>query len=542
MADPPVLVALAVIIITVAAEVRLFRLGSVPPPLADEVFAATDIRSLLETGRHFTGAAPGLLSWIVPALDGRLLLAQMVEPTVPSLRVVSALFGIGTVGLVMILGRELRRPLIGLVAAGFLAVMPWHIYLSRIAFPASEYLFFTLLAALLLLAALRKRSLAMALGAGAAAAASVYLYPVALFTTPALLAAVVVVRRSDARRFGFLNYLIASEVGLYLLLPYAFSRLRASDEVATEVNAVISAKLLWHQGLPFTSVVSRFVGNWSSYFDPRFLFSSGDPNVAHSTQRVGQVGWAIATFACVGIVAAVARRRPLDRLLALWTILFPIGSAMTAMDARGNAVRGVIGALVWALWAAVGAGELANLARRRMAVVVAAGVLAVGVQMLLFLPDYFGSYGRRNASVFEVGYHQVYPALAARSLTGVPVTFHGGYRRADVLEHLSRQRVRVTTSVPSCHDLPYTSLDQLPPSAVIVVRDDRSYENDPACRRGSVVARDATRLRSLERASGGRRRVELLTEYVIDEDDRRAAVFAVLTTSSPPRPSATPGG
>ena len=525
------------IVVTVAAEIRLFRLGSVPPPLADEVFAAADIRSLLDTGRHYTGAAPGLLSWITPALDGRLLLAQVVEPTVGALRVVSALFGIGTVGLVMILGRELRRPLIGLAAAAVLAVMPWHIYLSRIAFPASEYLFFTLLAALLLLAALRKRSLALALGAGAAATASVYLYPVALFTTPALLAAVVVVRRSDARRFGFINYLIASEVGLYLLLPYALSRLRASGEVATEVNAVISAKLLWHQGLPFTSVVSRFVGNWASYFDPRFLFASGDPNVAHSTQRVGQVGWAIAALACVGIAAAVVRRRPLDRLLMLWTLFFPIGSALTAVDARGNAVRGVTGALVWALWAAVGGAELARLARSRVAVVTAAGVLAVGVQTLLFLPDYFGSYGRRNASVFEVGYRQVYPALAARSLTGAPLTFHGGYRRAEVLEQLSGQRVEVTTSVLSCHDLPYVSLDQLAPSAVIVVRDDRSYENDPACSRGSVVERDAARLRSLERASGGRRRVELLAEYMIDEDDRRAAVFAVLTTGpSPPAP------
>lgn len=536
--DPPVLVAMAAAILTVAAALRLFRLGSVPPPLADEVLAATDIRSLLSVGRHFTGATPEILSWITPALDGRLLIAQLMDPTVGVLRAVSALFGIGTVALVMVLGREFRRPLVGLAAAAALAVMPWHIYASRVYFPASEYLFCTALACLLLLVALRKGSLALALGAGATAAISIYLYPVALFSTPALLAAVIFVRRQELRRFGFFSYLIASEVGLYLLLPYALTRLRASGEVATEVNAVISAKLLWHQGLSLTTVVSRFVGNWASYFDPRFLFVSGDPNVAHSTQRVGQVGWAIAALACVGIFVAVVRRRPLDRLLVLWTILFPIGSAITAVDARANAVRGIAGALVWALWAAVGAAELATLARRRAPVVVAAGVLAVGVQTVLFLPDYFGSYGRRNASVFEVGYREVYPVLEANSLTGAPVTFHGGFRRADVLEYLSGQRVDVATSVLSCNDLPYKSLDQLAPSAVIVVRDDRSYENDPACSPGSVVERDTARLRMLERASGGRRRVELLAEYAIDEDGRRAAVFVVLTRGAP----ATPAG
>lgn len=529
-----------VTVVTIAAELRLFRLGSVPPPLADEVLAATDIRSLLSTGRHFTGARPEILTWITPTLDGRLVVAHLVEPTVGALRVISALFGIGTVALVILLGRELRHPLAGLAAGAALAVMPWHIYVSRVFFPASQYLFFTALAGLLLLSALRKGSLALSVGAAAAAAASIYLYPVALLSTPVLLTAVLVVRRRELRSFGFLNCLVAAEIAVYMLLPYMFARLRSSGPLSSNVNTVISGKLLWNQGSSIPSMLGRFFENWVSYFDPRFLFLRGDPNLAQSTHQMGAVGWALGALACVGIVAGLIRRRPVDRLLLLWTVLFPIGDAITAVDARSNSVRGITGAMVWALWAGVGAVELAALARRREVVVATFTFLAVGVQVALFADYYFGAYGRDHASVFEVGYDGVYPALAAHALTDVAVTFHGGYQRAEVLEHLTGHRVDVVKSILSCFDLPYEGLDQLAPAAVLVVRDDRSYETDPVCSPGSVVDRDEARLRKLERAAGGRWRVQLVTEYPNDEDGRRTAVFAVLRGS--PHRSASPGG
>ena len=507
-----------------------------PPPLADEVLAATDIRSLLLSGRHFTGVKPEILSWITPALDGRLLVAQLVEPTVGALRLVSALFGIGTVALVIVLGRELRRPLVGLAAAGALAVMPWHIYVSRVYFPASQCLFFTALAILLLFVALRRRSLALALGAAAAAAASIYLYPVALVSTPALLGAVLVARRRELRHFGFLNYLVVAEIGAFLMLPYVFARLRASGPLLSNVNAVISAKLLWHQDLSITTMIGRFLESWISYFDPRFLLLRGDPNVAQSTQQVGALGWAIGALACVGIVAGVARRRPVDRFLLAWTVLFPIGDAITAVDAHSNGVRGVTGAMVWALWAGAGAAELTALAGRRAVAVAACSVLAVGAQVAVFSDYYFGAYGREHASAFEVGFDRVYPALVANDLTDVAVTFHGGYQRADVLEQLSRHRIDVVGSVLACYDLPYESLDQLAPAAVIVVRDDPSYESDPACRRGSVVDRDNSLLRKLERDARGRWRVRLVAEYAHDEEGRRTAIFAI-SPGQRPRPA-----
>lgn len=539
--DPPVLDQavprrlwpLLVAILLVAALARLFRLASVPPPLADEVIAAVDTRALIQKGEHFTGTPVSLLGRLTPILDGRYIALWLGGPSVEALRVIAAAFGVGTVALTSPLAHELRMPKrVGLVAAASLAVMPWHVYFSRIFFPASEYLFMTVLAAVTLLAALRKRSLSLGICSACAAAVSIYLYPVAFVTTPVLLGAVVVSRWRDVRSFGFLKALIICEVGLYLLFPYVIAHAQTADPLVANINGVINSKLLWNQGYPGTKALYQFLGNWASYFSPKFLFFRGDPNVAQSTQRVGQVGWAVAALGCAGLVAGLIRRRPGDKLLLAWTVLFPLGDAITSVDAVGNGVRGITGSMVWALWAGVGLlvlTERRHYSRSLLGVGAAAALL---VQTVTFARYYFGPYGKDYGYAFEVGFDDVYPILAQRGLTPVPLIFHGGYQRDVILEYFSNYQLKPRSAVLSCHDLPYTTLEDMEPPVILVTRDDPSVTGLAGCVPGRVVQRDTTKLKSLaEIDREALWRVELVADFAHDTHGHRTAIFYVSGTS-----------
>src|SRR5690349_9665947 len=166
--------------LAIAAVLRVATVDSVPLPLSDEVFASVDVHSLVSSGEHLDGTRAGPLAYIVATLDGRLAAYAIDHARLVDLRLVAAAFGIATVGLVILLGKQLGDPRLGLIAAAALAIMPWHIYFSRIFCPASEYVFLTLLAIVLELQALRGRSLISAFGSALAAVATLYLYPVSI--------------------------------------------------------------------------------------------------------------------------------------------------------------------------------------------------------------------------------------------------------------------------------------------------------------------------------------------------------------------------
>lgn len=133
-------ISLFVIIVCIAAFLRLYLLGSVPAGLTnDEANTGYDAYALLKTGKDqwgqqlpltfvgFGNYPPPLYRYVtIPfiALFGLNAFA---------LRLPSALFGIGSVILLFFLVRKLWNNQIGLIASFLLAVSPWAIGLNRIA-------------------------------------------------------------------------------------------------------------------------------------------------------------------------------------------------------------------------------------------------------------------------------------------------------------------------------------------------------------------------------------------------------------------------
>ena len=146
---------------------------------------------------------------------------------------------------------------------------------------------------------------------------------------------------------------------------------------------------------------------------PRTCFT-GDPNLRHSTQRIGELGW-LDTFAVfvaaaaigVALVRALRGRLAIEDLnsVRLWRILpaaalaavFGTLPAALCWEGLPHAYRSIgvypcvalfTGACLSLVWG-----------RTRLVPVVVLA-LAVG-QTVTFLPDYFGDYRNRSAEAFD---------------------------------------------------------------------------------------------------------------------------------------------
>ncbi len=141
------------LILLLAAGLRLYQLGVYPQIFdQDEQVMGYDAWSLWQTGHDHHGAllpvffqtfddyVPPVSNYITAPFVGILGLDQATT------RLPMALMGIATVGLVALLGRRWFGAPAGLAAALFLAIDPWHVNYSRIAFPSDAIPFFTTLA------------------------------------------------------------------------------------------------------------------------------------------------------------------------------------------------------------------------------------------------------------------------------------------------------------------------------------------------------------------------------------------------------------
>jgi Dolichyl-phosphate-mannose-protein mannosyltransferase len=491
-----VAVAAVFFLFAVAISLRFFRLASVPPPLADEVLGAVDLRSALKVGHHFTGDRLGLVGYLTPSLDGRYAVAAIFGESVPDLRLASAAFGTITIGAVALLAREISaRTSFAVIAASALAVMPWHVFDSRIFLPQAESVLTGLLAVLLVLDALRKRSLVLATAAALIAVVSIYLYPVAIVTTPLFLATAVVFRRKELSRFGLARGISVGVVGIGLIIPYVIGRL-SHDRLTEQINEVIGQKMIWNHGLGWERVAQLIGEHWLSYLTPGFLFFHGDPNVRLSIQSMGQVGWALGALGVGGVVLSVIRRRPADLFLLSWLVIYPLGDALTYYDATANSLRAAMGSVVWALFAASGLDFALQRTRHWRRVILLAGVgVVVAIQVVLFATAYFGSYPRKYGYAFETGYSRVYGILKRRGVEDVPVTVHAGYERDQIFRYFSDYKLRIVEQHAACYKLPYDVVHYTVLPRVFIIREDRDYAAVSGCIVHGLLARDLKDLR-----------------------------------------------
>jgi hypothetical protein len=451
---PPAALAVTAVL-CLAAVLRLAWLGSIPAGLShDEAVKGYDAWSVLHTGRDQYGVRfplifrglgdqrEALMPYLIVLSEG------LFGTTDFAVRLPAALCGVALAGAIFLLSRELFSTRAGLAAALLLAIAPWHIQVSRLAFRAGLLPLTTVLGLWLFLVALRRP--ALMLPAGLVLGLGLHTYLAARLFLPLLVIGLLVIyrepllRRREGPATGPVQELWRRPV-VPLLAGFALMALPQAVWAAFH-----PADFVGHaaESAGTGSVARQAVdalGRYAEYFGVRHLLTQGDPYPVPSTGRFGALYWPVLPFAIAGLVALMGQRRRGDRLVLWWLAIYPVPAALTRGE-HPDWLRASCGIGVLELLAGAGIVAAAQWGRHHLPrpLVTSAAValsLLVVVNATWFLTDYAFRFPDRAAYAFSDG---VAPAM----------------RRIAALES-GYGRVILTSEVPAVHDfyLFYTRYD-----------------------------------------------------------------------------------
>jgi len=304
--------ALLISVIVIATFLRLWQLGQVPPsPDWDEAAIGYNAYSIKETGKDEYGASFPI---ILRSFDDYkpALYAYFVIPFISlfgldifAVRLVSALFGIATVIAVYFILKELvgDRRSIPLLASFLLAISPWHIQFSRIAFESNVGLALNVFSVLFFIKGVKK-PLFLVLYA-ICAGLSLYAYQSEKVFVPLLFVLLVFVYRKTLFSLPKKYLALPLIVGIIISFPIAHYTL-TNKQALTRAQGVsvfsednqylndLSARNLINRekgdliGLVFDNrrifYAKSVIANYLSHYNIYWLFLSGDENRHHAPQ------------------------------------------------------------------------------------------------------------------------------------------------------------------------------------------------------------------------------------------------------------------
>lgn len=397
----------------VAAATRLVGLGSAPPGIHhDEASNGYDAYCLLKTGQDRWGHDwPVLLEGFGRADHRGALYAYLCVPfhvlagadhLIWSTRAAAGVLGVLSILAFYGLVSRTVGQSAGLVAAGLLAISPWHLHLSRIGHEATLVPVFVI-GGMWLWSKWRdgcRYSIAAAVVTGL----SLYAYSTMRLITPMLGLAAIVCFYGDVRgwfkdRRG--RIVIAAGVLLMAMIvtPFVRQTLRDPEVVMARTEAV---SVLHHPTWTVGEKIERVAGQYLDHFSPNWLFVRGDPYRVQSIGGLGQLNWVLLPLMALGIVVSVwrCRRSRLHRFLLLWLLLYPIPGAITygGLDAPGiggvHALRSACGLPVFQWLGAVGFVAMLEAMSRHWKTITAAVVAGIAVNGAVCFWQYFGVWSR----------------------------------------------------------------------------------------------------------------------------------------------------
>jgi len=350
-------VLILVLIIGVAAFLRLFQLGKIPFELfGDEVDMGYQAYSILQTGKSYTGQflplyfhsfsefrTPVFIYTLIPFI-------KIFGLNEIGVRFSAAFFGILDVLLTYLLIRKLKDKKLAVIAALVIAIVPWHIQFSRIGYEATLLQALFLSGTIFFLAGLKNKKFLVV--SVILFALTPYTYSTANIFSPLLVASLVFIFRKELFSVNLRWLIFPLLIAFIILLPLGrdiiggqatgrFSAIsilsdqKIVDSVTTKRIDGNFERLFHNKPLAFGDV---FIANYLTTFSPQFLFLSGDPNPRHSVGEMGELYLVFLPFLLVGIFYAIRQKGKGNLLFLFWLVLSPIPSALT-QEGGSHAVR-----------------------------------------------------------------------------------------------------------------------------------------------------------------------------------------------------------
>ncbi|MBI5019242.1 glycosyltransferase family 39 protein [Candidatus Gottesmanbacteria bacterium] len=427
-------------IIIIAAILRLYGLRNTPPGVnRDEASIGVTAYSLMTTGkdeygRTFPLSFESFGDWKLP------LYIYMTIPFVKifglselAVRLPSALAGSASVALLFFLARMLfSSSSIALVAALSLALMPWHIHISRVESEAVTAVFFCITGSLLFLTALRNKSVLYLTLAAILFALTYWTYHGTHISTTLLLLGIVIIYWKDIIRVPRWWVALAAGGTLTLtILAVTFS----ADHTKISGISIFGDPTVIHKEIELprllhdnpNSIATRLMHNRVTYaiitvtqnylksYGSEFLFIKGGGNRAHNIQGYGNLHPIEAALLIAGISWLISQLRKKESKFILWWIATGAVAAAITKDApHSNRMLAVVPSFA----IAAGAGfhlfmEYTSAHGKKIAILVLiAGYMG---SMGYYLDRYFVHFPKNEATHWGYAYKKLTPVLFSDS-------------------------------------------------------------------------------------------------------------------------------
>lgn len=435
-------------IIILAAVIRLWQLGSVPSsPDWDEAALGYNAYSIIHTGRDeygklfpimlrsFDDYKPALYMYLViPSLS-------LFGLTTFAVRLPSALFGILTVLAVYFLidefvqRKKTRKKLddyIPLLTAFFLAISPWHIQFSRIAFESNIGLSLNIFGTLFFLKSFKnKKWLFLSI---ASFAASLYVYQSEKVFTPLLVLVLLILFRKQVLAWPKKFITLVVIVGLILIIPMVFVTLTDKQALARargvsvfsdttqllEQNVKRYALAKEHHDVVGMVINNRRVifaktvaANYLSHYNLNWLFISGDI-ARHHAPNMGLLYLFELPLLFIGIYQLVfgSWDPKIKWLVFLWFLLAPVPASITS--GVPHAVRTLNFLPTFQLFVALGIVSVWEMLQHKRNIYMRTGILisiaAYSIFSLInlgyYIDQYFVQQNIENSREWQFGYKE----------------------------------------------------------------------------------------------------------------------------------------
>ncbi len=393
-------------------------LARTPPYLShDEVVFSLSAHAIATTARDVKGRLLPLffeinsLFWATPIVVYTTALLLKIAPLDETvIRLPSAAIGALDVLLVYAVGlRIFATPRTALAAAALLALTPAHVIHSRMA-----------AAFLLWIVYLERDDLRLLFAATSVLGIGCYSYVGAMIAMPlyaALLCALSIRHRPGAAPRVAAVAVAGLAWPLAALVPWLMAHPAQIAGQMRMYNVYDTAALTPLQGLrsllAWSSITAR-VSVYYEFFNPAFLFFSGDASLMNSTRTAGVLLLPLIVLLPVGMVVLFTRHSTAARTATAAAVLLAPVAALAVLETKVN--RELVMLPFAALAAAAGAEALLHARYRGWRWLAAALLAAVPLQFAYFYRDYLTDYRLRAAFWFEQNKRGAFENILARDL------------------------------------------------------------------------------------------------------------------------------
>lgn len=409
--------ALLILIIVLAAILRVYKISEVPPSLSwDETAVGYNAWTIANFGRDewgqffpttFTSFRDDKHPVHIYATAASVKLLGLSEF---STRLPSAIFGVLSVILIYHLGKLLfKNTWLGIIAAAVLTVSPMSLHFSRFNHEFNFAMVFLMLGLVLFYQGLEKKDWRLSL-AFLSFGMSLLTYHSAKVVVPplVLLLLVLYVKKLAEMRKQLLIGLAL--LGLVVLVVVVNPALLGTARIAQTSFSQEEARRTWVYQQTHNDNLGRlgFVAEkYLAHFNPQYLFVSGDSNPRLSSQVTGEFYKIDALFLVVGLLALLWQRSKVTLVLLAWALLGPLPASFSAESP--HAARAVYMAGSWHLIIALGFYNLVKIIRpvNLKPVVVALLLVVISWQFKDYLVGYYGEYAKRYAIDWQYGMKQI---------------------------------------------------------------------------------------------------------------------------------------